>query len=352
MAARTHRPIAAVLAVTLLLSLPLLAIAAIEIGGRAVVWARHGVPGHSYGIYADHPVLKGILAPLTYNTGGKVINGQRFQRRDETPERKPADRLRVIVYGGSTTFAYNLPTGLDWPLQLEAQSQTKPVKLEVLNAGDINWTLHHALVRSREDLPRFRPDVVVFYEGINEEPNYELLLAENVDVPARVRAGEYGLFNVSIPQCRWLYRNSILVKLVAQHLMPMIDRLSPPPLVPEKLRGEPRPEVAALFKGDLANALREWQRAGAHVVYVIQANGLLDSVRNRQLVSYSRDGAEVARRLGATVVDAQQPVSKAGGDPMDLFGESGVHWNARGSRLLAEFLYEQVEASGGWRPAR
>jgi len=350
--ARPPRPLVTLLAIVILCALPFLAIAAVEIAGRVFIWSRHGVPGHSYGIYEGHPVLKGILAPRSYNTGGQVINAQRFQRLDDTPDRPPADRLRVITYGGSTTICYNFPTPLCWPSQLEAHAKDKPAKLEVLNAGDVNWSVHHALVRSREDLPRFKPDIVILYEGINEETNYELLRQEGVDVDAKVAAGEFGLFTVSLPQCNPINRHSILYKLVAQDLVPRIDTMIGRQLPPHQLRGEPIPVIGQLFLGDLGNAIGEWQAAGAQVVYMIQANGPLDLVRNRQLVSYSRLGADLARRRGAIVVDAQALVTRLGGNPADHFASSGVHWNAAGATALAKYLYDEVEAAGGWRRRR
>jgi hypothetical protein len=155
-----RRRLIAALAITILCLLPFALLLAVEAGARIVMWAQHGVAGHSYGIYEGHPTLGGILAPSSYNASGIVINGQRFQRLTETAEQKPGGTVRAILYGGSTSFAPNLPTRVGWPARLEQAAIADGRKLEILNAADVSWTLHHALVRSADDLARFRPDYV------------------------------------------------------------------------------------------------------------------------------------------------------------------------------------------------
>jgi hypothetical protein len=66
-------------------------------------------------------------------------------------------------------------------------------------------------------------------------------------------------------------------------------------------------------------------------------------------VSYSREAAETARQHGALVVDAQDVVSAYAGPPMDLFITTGVHWSEKGSHLVAQYVFDQVEKVNGWR---
>jgi lysophospholipase L1-like esterase len=355
-ASNKPRPWIAALAAIILTLLPVVAIAAIEGAGRVWIWWKHGVPGHSYGIYEAHPVLGGVLARSGYNNGGKVTNGQAFQRRTETPAAPPADRPRVIAYGGSTTFCYNLPTDLDWPQLMERRAEARGARLEVLNAGDINWTVHHALARSKYDIPAFRPDIIVIYEGINEESNFAYLKAAGVDVVAQMNRGDYRAFAPNVPQADWFYRNSLVVKFFGQVLGPAVDNflMIGAAKVEQETHIEMIPEVARFYRGIVATAIDEWRAAGIRVVYVVQAHGE-NAPRSFRLTAYSRDAAETARQHGALVVDSQAVVGayKAqGGKPMDLFITSGVHWSEKGSRLLAEFLYDEIEKAGGWKVPR
>lgn len=343
------RPIIVALAAVLLTILPFLIVGVVELGGRVIIWARHGVPGHTYGIYTSHPTLGGILKPLGYNTAGKVTNGQAFQRRQEASPNPPADRARVIAYGGSTVFAYNLPTDLDWPQLVETKAAAAGRKLEVLNAGDINWTIHHALERSRSDIPAFKPDIVIIYEGVNEERNYQMLVESGVDLKAMMDNGQYTAFSRFFPQAGWLYRNSILFKFFDQIVAPAIhNALQIGTAVIQANHDRTDPDVVRFFKGAVVTAVEEWRASGARVIYVTQAHGL-NTPYAKRLTSYSREGAETARQHGALVLDAQEVVTAYRGDPMDLFISSGVHWSEKGSHLVAQYVFEQVEKADGWR---
>jgi hypothetical protein len=348
--ARKPRRAVAILGYTILLSLPFLGLLAVEGAGRFVIWLRSGVPGHSYGIYTWHPTLKGILRPLSYNANGKVINGQGFQSRTDISREPPADRTRVIVYGGSTAFAYNLPTGLDWPHLLQAEGEKAGRKLEVLNAGDINWTVRHALERSKADIPAWRPDIVILYEGVNEEPNYHQLSQRGFDLPAMMDAGNYRAFSTDFPQCRWFYRHTVVGRIFAQMVEPRLDAVFGASW-PEGYAGESRPEVTRFFIGAVATAVDEWRAQGPRVIYAIQGH-LPGAERPRQLTSYSRDAAATARAHGALVIDTQATVNAYKGSPADLFIDSGVHWTELGSRLMAKQLFDAVEAVDGWRRER
>jgi hypothetical protein len=346
-----RRRLIAALAIGILCLLPFALILAFEIGVRIVIWAQHGIPGHSYGIYEGHPTLGGILAPSSYNASGNVINGQRFQRLSATPERKPPGTVRAILYGGSTSFGPGLPTGLNWPSRLEEAAAADGHKLEILNAADVSWTLHHALVRSPGDLARFKPDYVIFYEGYNEESNYHGLVESGVDdFAARVRAGETGIFDTNLAQCFWLYRNSVLFKLYRRNPAVAsvgfehdVDRPGEPTA--------PDPVLLEHFTRTLARAIDAWRASGAKVVYVIQAVGNGEKFRRRR-IAFSRVGADVARRHGALVVDAQDIVGAYKGDLDALFTESHIHWTEAGSKLMGRFVYEQVGALDGWTAVR
>jgi lysophospholipase L1-like esterase len=349
-AAPAHRRGIALLAIVLLCALPFLMIAGAEAAGRFYIWLEHGVPGHTYGIYTYDPVLKGILAPMSYNTADKIFNNQGFQRIQDSAVERPKDTVRVIAYGGSTTFCYNLPTGKDWPMLLEKFAGIDGRKIEMLNAGDVSWTLSQALARSRKDVPRYKPDIIIFYEGLNEESNFDALTAEGIDMAAEVAAGHFGLFTTRLPQDNWFFRNSLVAKAFMSGASPLAKFLSPPPSPPDsEISTALKPLVLANFRGTLAKAIDEWQAGGAKVIYVIQAHGKIKRTLER-LMEYSPAAADIARDKGAIVVDARQVVRDYKGDITDLFIDTGVHWSEKGAPLMAQFVYDRVKDADGWKP--
>lgn len=223
----------------------------------------------------------------------------------------------------------------------------------MLNAGDINWTVRHALERSKDDIPAFKPDVIIVYEGINDEPNYDLLTQAGYDLPAMMAAGDYRAFTTDLSQCRWIYRHTVVGRNFSQVILPSIDAVFGTAWSKAADYSNPalRRGVTRFFHGALATAFDEWRASGARVIYLVQGH-LPGAVRPQQLTGYSRDGAATARAHGALVVDTQITVREYKGPPTDLFIETGVHWPEVGGRLMAKRLFDEVEAVDGWRPAR
>ena len=199
--------------VVFLALLPFLLIAAAEGAAHGWVWFKYGVPGKSYGIYKADRELGGILAPDTYNTT-REFNNLAFQRAEPTTVERPAEQLRIVAYGGSTTFSYNVPMNEAWPALLEKHLRAAGHRnAEVLNAGDVVWSLGHALVRARRELPALKPDFIIIYSGINEWSNHNRLKAyDGIDLAAELKKGRHGLIDNHLMKANFLFRNSLLYK--------------------------------------------------------------------------------------------------------------------------------------------
>ena len=76
----------------------------------------------------------------------------------------------------------------------------------------------------------------------------------------------------------------------------------------------------------------------AFAVFVVEIAARSDP-RLKRLTSYSAAGAELAARLGVTVVDPT-PILSTPGAP--LFQPSGIHYTSRGAEVFARFLFEAV----------
>lgn len=96
-----------------------------------------------------------------------AINRHGFRGSDVT-QMKPANTLRIIAMGGSTTFL-GLTDDATYPayLQRELQSLFPERKIEVLNFG-VSGTWSGYWVKHIDRVIAFEPDIVVHYNAIND----------------------------------------------------------------------------------------------------------------------------------------------------------------------------------------
>ncbi len=315
-------------------------IAATEGIGRFVVYLRYGVPGKTYGLWKYDPELGAIHASEAYNSNSETDN-YGFRNREDVNDLKPKGAWRIIAYGGSTTFCYNLPTDEAWPLQLQTLLRfSGNPKDQVLNAGAIMWSMAHEITRAKRDIPFLHPDYVILYSGVNEEANAALAKLEGKDLTLGIAQGR-PIFATNLDQDRWLKRNSVIIRLLDY---------SPTWLSSESSAKPNEPTVVQLETGDAdALAKRHFLMVLGQFIDLIEQNGgtpiyvTMGGLRTLdggipRLLQYSRNGAELARQRGVLVLDAQDVVDAYPGDKRDLFIGSGVHWTKLGAKLLAQFI--------------
>lgn len=328
--------------------LPMLLILLLAEGGaRLYIHFNHGVNGKSYGLWRYDEELGAVHAEDAYNTSYQT-NDYGFRNREPVMRPKPASALRIIAYGGSTTFCYNLPYDETWPAKLERLlRQYHSQEDQVLNAGAIAWSLGHALARARRDIPDLKPDVVLIYSGINEDLNARSLAADGVSIAKLVGEGDYGRFATNLEQNQWLRRNIVSVKLLDHLLAPWIrpaNLMLEPGVNDDEVAQAPKPALVENYQRTLESFIDLARTHGARVVFVVQTHGR-NNGSNRYLTSYSRAGVDVARAAGARVINAETLVASYDGDPMDLFTASGVHYSPIGASMFAELIfYEAFES--------
>lgn len=338
--------------VVFLVLLPFILIALAEGAGRAYMSVKYGVPGKSYGIYQADSELGGILSPNSYNTL-REFNNLAFQRADETRVVRPEGQLRAVAYGGSTTFSYNVTMAQAWPAVLERNLRAAGHKnAEILNAGDVVWSLGHAIVRARRELPALKPDYVIIYSGINEWSNDDRLKLSGIDLAAELEKGRHGIVDNNLMKANFLFRNSLIYKFLHHKVLIPLGKMG-------ANRDEaPRHQFDPAIQRNYDLVLRDFislaKEVGARVVFVIQAEGIEtksaeDAATLRQKSPFLRTAyaaAEIAREMGAIVLDAQDAVRDAGPPAARLFGPgSTVHYSVEGSKVLADFLARK----GPWR---
>jgi len=343
--------------------LVLVGLVVLEFGGRAYMHLRYGVPGKHYGRWRSDPVLGARMAENVYDHRWQT-NDRGFRNDEDVVSADPLKCERIIAYGGSTTLCWNLSTPDTWPARLEAMLRegTGQSCHQVLNAGDILWSLSHAYARAQIEIPELRPDYVVLYSGINEVGHAMFLKRSGTPIDELVAKGEYGRIAPNLPQNFWLVRNSFAYKLLHKiFIYPLADHLRDadskrwarllnteigpgnPPLPPD-------PAILENYLHILENLIGFCRRYDSEPVFVIQASSV-STVGHDHMTAYSREGAKLAREFGVLVIDAQAIVTTYGGDPADLFRASGIHWSATGASLLAEAIYAGIHSTSHREPA-
>lgn len=150
-------------------------------------------------------VLGYTLKPGNY--GNDVwINDQGFGQRETIPiERRPGF-LRVVCLGESTTFGTNslsnYPAHLHKILEHDGRGYQG---YEVINGGVPGWVSDQIALRVRNQIARYKPDVVILYAGWNDFQSYDPL-----GPPPSV-----SYFETAYDSYRWMQRATRGLKSVA-----------------------------------------------------------------------------------------------------------------------------------------
>lgn len=308
--------------------------------GRAYMRYRYGRPGKTYGLWISDPELGATHRPNAYNSHTS-LNGLGCRNREELYEPRPANGLRVIAFGGSTTYGYNLADGETYTERLEARLRARAgwERSQVLNAGRITYSAAQNLILMRRLVPRVKPDYALLYEGINELYNAWMLARDGVSLDS---LGErYGVIGRSYDYNRWLLRNSLLVRYLDY-------------VVKARLAGGGEGHAAAPAEGPRAATvpevhpwlLRNYEHLLREQIAYLRGQGVTPvvyryaSVGSQTQRVFSDLSARIARETGTPVCDMEARFDSLGPRKRQLFIETGVHVTPEGARILAE----EVEA--------
>ena len=111
-----------------------------------------------------HPFLQVLPAGLVDH-----VNSEGF-RGEPVAQEAPAGTFRIFTIGGSTTLGVSNPYADSYPFLLQSllQSRHPGVRIEVQNAGAAWYTSAHDLVAYQVKVRRFKPDLVIFFEALND----------------------------------------------------------------------------------------------------------------------------------------------------------------------------------------
>jgi hypothetical protein len=132
---------------------------------------RTSVPGSmSMMFYRHKRLMHGLVRGSDYY-GWVHIGRQGFRGVRDVSETPPDSVIRIMAVGGSTTFDSNTQGDSSaWPARLEQilDSTAAPRRFEVLNAGVPGFQVFDDLVRLEYELYRFKPAIIILYQGHND----------------------------------------------------------------------------------------------------------------------------------------------------------------------------------------
>lgn len=295
-----------------------------------------------------------------------TINEHGFRGRSFDVERQPGV-VRVVTLGASSTFGYYNRDTETYPYLLEqALNRGGGTRFEVLNFGIPHLTSAQILALFQREVLPLRPDVVTFYEGINDssqmpEQAWQAKRKEAADdtLPGSLRRSLAGL------------------ALVREMYIGARDRLMALALVDSLLRSDviayDRVDVEKHIQGKsaqfLANlsALREACRERKIVLIVMTQQARSMAVGTVKGVTYDDEHRAIQGRLTArnavshqekaflahkVVMDNLRAWARSERVPLldviELLDQdrdvllSWVHLNPRGNRMIADALAQRI----------
>ncbi|MCX5677942.1 MAG: SGNH/GDSL hydrolase family protein [Candidatus Omnitrophica bacterium] len=98
-----------------------------------------------------------------------AVNSLGFRGKEFSAE-KPDGVYRIFCLGGSSTEGLEVEDGNDYPSILEKKLNAidLPVRAEVMNAGYMGSTSKTILSLFTNEILRYRPDLITFYEAFND----------------------------------------------------------------------------------------------------------------------------------------------------------------------------------------
>jgi len=326
--------------------LPFFLIIISEAGLRITIWLKNGVPGKSYGLWRYDEELCAIHGENRYNTHTQT-NNFGFRGREKINLRKTYNSIRIVAYGGSTTYCYNLQDGETWPeiVQFNLQKIQEHENDQVLNGGHIVWGISQLYKRAQRELTKLDTDIVILYTGINEDSNTKNLVKSGYDPYKLIEQNNYGVVPKNLDQCRWLKRNSTLIRFYEYYIKSRIFHGSNNRYIPEKNSNNININLEKFketwswknYKIILFRFIDLIKSNGAKPVFIVQCG--LEEVGNvKYFLSFSVEAAKILKDTDVAVLDVCNTIN----NNKDYFHNTGVHYSKKGAILFGQLISDYL----------
>jgi len=324
----------------LVLIIPFIFLLVVELLLQVYIQFEYGVSGKSYGIWKADSELCAVQAPNRFNTQTET-NNLGFRGKENIIVPKPEGQLRILAYGGSTTFCYNLSDEDSWPRVLQDMIRENPGHEEdqVINGGSIAWSINHLYKRANREINEIDPDIVIIYSGINEDYNAFSLISENKNLKTLRNNDQYGLISFKISQCSWLIRNSIAYKYYTYKLKNKLKLFKPKDINHKEIYT--RSTNYEYFDKDwiwnnyiygLKSMIELIKEQGAKPIFVVQCS----KEQGDHLVQYSNRATNLMNEMNVTVINFCDKLNR------DEYFDTLVHYSKKGAVNFSTNLYEEL----------
>jgi lysophospholipase L1-like esterase len=202
---------------------------------------------------------------------------------------------RIVCFGDSVTFGWNMKYEYSYPSQLEKLLVKDFSRIKVINSGIGGNTIMDANKRLDKDVANFKPDVVIINFGLND-----------------------GMISKSVP--------NIDIKDFENYYIDLIKKLKFDDLKIIILGITP---VTGLFPEKENENYRKKQRE----IYEI----------------YNEKIFEIAKNNNLEYINLLEEFNNET-DPIEYIQDDGIHPNKKGLSLIAELVYEKIK-NKGWANA-
>ena len=246
---------------------------------------------------------------------------------------KPEGLVRILCYGDSNTDGPNEGT---WPERLQSVlTDTFPdSRYEVINAGVAGYSSHQGLLRMRQTLATFDPDLIFVSFGWNDAGAASTEPDKDYRLPSAPR----------VALERWLLNYRFYRVLLTLRQVKEEDR-------PADLEFSPRVALGD-YRQNLEAFSQEARKRGVVTVFLTRPyatpraamEATQRDMRGR-VPSYNDAVRRYGEETGTLVVDVQQRFAAETADVDELFADDS-HFSDVGTWTMARFLVERLRASG------
>ncbi|MBT5551190.1 MAG: SGNH/GDSL hydrolase family protein [Nitrospina sp.] len=138
--------------------------------------------GKNVGITLHYGHAEGVAWQITNQQGFAASDSLSF----EVPQKKPPGVFRIFIFGGSTVEGIgaktpfgNLPAQFSQLLKKTVRPLEGFTSFEVVNAGVAGYSSNNEYLYFISEIIHYDPDLVIFYDGANDQIHWQHQLALN-----------------------------------------------------------------------------------------------------------------------------------------------------------------------------